>query len=186
MMSNILTILHLYWSFVKIGFTSFGGLSMIPLITSEMISHGWLNLEEISDIVAIAEMTPGPLGLNCATFAGLRGAGLFGAISANLGAVTPSFTLCLIGAVFFEKFKKSDVMQRILIGVRPACIAMVLGVLVTLSATNYLLDGGISIIAIAISIIDFILLKVAKLGIPTVIIISAITGIVVYGFMHLS
>ncbi len=185
-MSNLLTILHLYWSFVKIGFTSFGGLSMIPLITSEMISHGWLNLEEISDIVAIAEMTPGPLGLNCATFAGLRGAGLFGAISANLGAVTPSFTLCLIGAVFFEKFKKSDVMQRILIGVRPACIAMVIGVLVTLSATNYLSDGGISIIAIVISIIDFILLKVAKLGIPTVIIISAVIGVVVYGFMHLS
>ena len=58
----ILTLLRLFWSFVKIGFTSFGGLSMIPLITHEVVSNGWMNLSEVSDIVAIAEMTPGPLG----------------------------------------------------------------------------------------------------------------------------
>ena len=52
--------LELFWSFVKIGFTSFGGLSMIPLINHEMVSHGWMTLEEVADIVAIAEMTPGP------------------------------------------------------------------------------------------------------------------------------
>lgn len=69
-------LLELFWSFCKIGFTSFGGLSMVPLINSEMLSHGWMTLSEVSDIVAIAEMTPGPLGLNCATFAGTRVAGL--------------------------------------------------------------------------------------------------------------
>ena len=68
-------LLELFWSFCKIGFTSFGGLSMVPLINSEMLSHGWMTLSEVSDIVAIAEMTPGPLGLNCATFAGTRGRG---------------------------------------------------------------------------------------------------------------
>ena len=62
-------LLELFWSFCKIGFTSFGGLSMVPLINSEMLSHGWMTLSEVSDIVAIAEVTPGPLG-NCATFAG--------------------------------------------------------------------------------------------------------------------
>ena len=66
-------LLELFWSFCKIGFTSFGGLSMVPLINSEMLSHGWMTLSEVSDIVAIAEMTPGPLGLNCATFAGTFG-----------------------------------------------------------------------------------------------------------------
>ena len=159
---------------------------MIPLITSEMMSHGWLTLEEISDIVAIAEMTPGPLGLNCATFAGLRGAGLTGAICANLGAITPSVTLCLVAAMFFEKFKKSDIMQKLLVGVRPACIAMVIGVLYTLSITNYVSEGNISIATILISILDFVLLKFVKLGIPTVIVISAVIGILVYGIMHLS
>ena len=66
----MMVLLELFISFLKIGFTSFGGLSMIPLITSEMTSHGWMTAAEVSDIVAIAEMTPGPLGLNCATFAG--------------------------------------------------------------------------------------------------------------------
>ena len=65
-----MVLLELYISFVKIGFTSFGGLSMIPLISSEMLSHGWMTASEVSDIVAIAEMTPGPLGLNSATCPG--------------------------------------------------------------------------------------------------------------------
>ena len=69
-------LLELFWSFLKIGFTSFGGLSMIPLISGEMVSHGWMTNSEVSDIVAIAEMTPGPLALNCATFAGLKTAGV--------------------------------------------------------------------------------------------------------------
>ena len=68
----MMVLLELFISFLKIGFTSFGGLSMIPLITSEMTSHGWMTAAEVSDIVAIAEMTPGPLGLNCATFAGME------------------------------------------------------------------------------------------------------------------
>ena len=69
---------ELFWSFCKIGFTSFGGLSMVPLINSEMVSHGWMSVSEVSDIVAMAEITPGPLGLNCATFAGMRVAGILG------------------------------------------------------------------------------------------------------------
>ena len=66
-------LLELFWSFCKIGFTSFGGLSMVPLINSEMLSHGWMTLSEVSDIVAIAEMTPARWGWNCATFAGTCG-----------------------------------------------------------------------------------------------------------------
>lgn len=71
-----MVLIDLFISFLKIGFTSFGGLSMIPLITSEMTEHSWMTASEVSDIVAIAEMTPGPLGLNCATFAGMRTAGI--------------------------------------------------------------------------------------------------------------
>ena len=91
-----MVLLDLFWSFCKIGFTSFGGLSMVPLINSEMMAHSWMTLAEVSDIVAIAEMTPGPLGLNCAIFAGTRVAGLLGAVCASLGVLSPSF---LVGAV---------------------------------------------------------------------------------------
>ena len=79
----------LYLSFAKIGFTSFGGISMLPLIFNEVTSHGWLTASEVTDIVAIAEMTPGPIGLNCATFAGLRVAGVVGAIISVLGVLMP-------------------------------------------------------------------------------------------------
>ena len=74
----MMVLLELFVSFLKIGFTSFGGLSMIPLITSEMTAHGWMTASEVSDIVAIAEMTPGPLGLNCVMFAGHAHGRLFG------------------------------------------------------------------------------------------------------------
>ena len=102
-----MVLLELFWSFLKIGFTRFGGLSMIPLITEEMLSHGWMTAEQVSDIVGIAEMTPGPVGLNCATFAGIRAAHLPGALAANLGVLMPSLTLCVLAAVFFAKVKDS-------------------------------------------------------------------------------
>ena len=76
-----MVLLELFISFLKIGFTSFGGVSMVPLINSEMLSHGWMSAQEVSDIVAIAEMTPGPLGMNSSTFAGIRVAGIPGAAS---------------------------------------------------------------------------------------------------------
>ena len=117
--------IELFVSFLLIGFTSFGGMSMIPLINAEMLSHGWMTATEVSDIVAIAEMTPGPLGLNCASFAGMQAAGIPGAIAANLGVLTPSVTLCAAAAVFFHKFRGSRVMQWILVGVRPICLGMV-------------------------------------------------------------
>ena len=75
-MSTLLTLLDLFWTYVKISCVCFGGMSMVPLLNAEMISHGWMNAHEVSDIVAIAEMTPGPLGLNCATFAGMKAAGV--------------------------------------------------------------------------------------------------------------
>ena len=103
------TLLQLFWSFCQIGFTSFGGVSMLPLINSEMISHQWMDASQIADIVAIAEMTPGPLGLNCATFAGMQVAGLSGAMVANLGVLMPTFTICAAAAIFFERFKNSIV-----------------------------------------------------------------------------
>ena len=68
--------LELVLSFLMIGFTSFGGMSMVPLINDQMLSHGWMTASEVADIVAIAEMTPGPLGINCQKIAVPQGEGL--------------------------------------------------------------------------------------------------------------
>ena len=176
----ILTLLKLFWSFLKIGFTSFGGLSMIPLISHEVVSNGWMNLSEVSDIVAIAEMTPGPLGLNCATFAGIKASGIPGAIVANLGVLTPTFSVAAVAAIFFQKFQKSHRMEEILTGVRPVCIGLIIGVIVSFCQTNYIINSAISPQAILIGVIDLVLLFKWQVSIPKIILLSALLGLVLF------
>lgn len=178
-----MVLLKLYWSFLLIGFGSFGGLSMIPQISNEVLSHGWMTVDQVTDIVAIAEMTPGPLGLNCATFAGMQAAGIPGAIAANLGTLTPSLTLCALAAVCFQRFKDSSVMQRILVGVRPACFGMVLGVLISLSMSNYFPAGSVHIPSVIIGIVDAVLLLKFKVSIPKLLILSALSGLLIFGVL---
>ena len=168
---------QLFWSFCQIGVTSFGGMSMVPLINDEMVSHGWMNVSEVSDIIAIAEMTPGPLGLNCATFAGMRVAGILGAIISVLGVLAPTFTLCALAAVFFEKFKNSRALKNIMVGVRPAALGIIVAVMIDLSRTNYLVDGVFAWRTAVIALIAFYLLARRKWSVPKVIVLSALLGL---------
>lgn len=180
------TLVTLFLSFLKIGFTSFGGISMVPLINQEMISHNWMTQEEVLDIIAIAEMTPGPLGVNCATFAGMKALGILGAIVATIGILMPSFTIAYIVAIFFNKFKSSNRVEQVMVGIRPATIGMIFSVIITLSISNYILSsGGVSYISIIISLIDLILLFKLDLGIPILILSNAGIGIVLYYFLNL-
>ncbi|MBQ6969080.1 MAG: chromate transporter [Synergistaceae bacterium] len=179
-------LLELFWSFVKIGFTSFGGLSMIPLISGEMISHGWMTASEVSDIVAIAEMTPGPLGLNCATFAGMRAAGIIGAFVANMGALSPTFTLCAVAAVFFDHFRDNKRLGQIMTGVRPACVGMVAGVVVDLVLVNYAdVSSVVNVPSVLLGVVDLVLLMKFKISIPKVLMLSAAAGMIMFGVMEL-
>lgn len=180
-----MVLLELYWSFLLIGFSSFGGLSMIPQISYQVISHGWMTASQVTDIVAIAEMTPGPLGLNCATFAGMQAAGIPGAIAANLGTLTPSLTLCALAAIFFERFKDGKIMRHILLGVRPACLGMVIGLTVSMCGTNYLDGGSVKYISAAIGLLDFVLLNRYKVSIPKIILFSAGLGLAIFGWAGL-
>ena len=174
--------LELFFSFLLIGFTSFGGTSMIPFINSEMIRHGWMTAMEVSDIVAIAEMTPGPMGLNCATFAGTRVAGIPGALCASLGVLAPTLTLCMLAAVFLKKFKESRLLQNGLYGIRPVCIGMIAAVVVDLAITNYAgALGGLSWQAILIGLISFAVLFFAKWSVPKTILLAAVLGMALGG-----
>lgn len=181
----MMLLLQLLWSFTKIGFTSFGGLSMIPLITSEMTAHGWMTQAEVSDIVAIAEMTPGPLGLNCATFAGMRTAGLPGAIFANLGTLMPTLIVALLAAMFLERFKDSTIMQSIMVGVRPVCVGMIFGVALSLSGENYVRSAAPYVPYIALGAVDVFLLLKVKLTIPKLIGLNAVAGLILFGALGL-
>ena len=170
---------QLFLSFMKIGFTSFGGMSMIPLILEEMTSHGWMTAEDLSNLVAIAEMTPGPLGINCATFTGTQTAGFAGSVVAVLGVLMPAFTLTMVIAIFFEKFKDSSVMRRIMFVVKPICIAMI----VTLSSTTYFAEGAVQPFSIGIAALMLYLLIKRKWSVPMVITSSAMLGVIFYGVL---
>ena len=173
------TLLQLFWSFCQIGYTSFGGMSMVPLINDEMVSHGWMTASEVSDIVAIAEMTPGPIGLNCATFAGMRVAGILGSVISVLGVLMPTFTICAVAAVFFQKFKDSKLLKNIMVGVRPTALGIIFAVMITLSMTNYLVAGAVSPKAIAVGLIALFLLTKGKWSVPKVIVLSALLGLLI-------
>lgn len=175
--------LELYLSFLLIGFTSFGGMSMIPLINDQMLSHGWMTAAEVADIVAIAEMTPGPLGLNCATFAGARTAGTAGALAASLGVLTPSLTLTLLAAMFLERFKQSRLMGDALYGIRPACIGMIFAVIVQQSMANYAgpLFGFLSWPALVIGLVSLAVLLRFKWSVPKTILLAAGLGLILCG-----
>lgn len=169
--------LELFISFLKIGFTSFGGMSMIPLILDEMQAHNWMNAEDMSNLIAIAEMTPGPLGINCATFAGERAAGVMGGIAAVMGVLMPAFTLTVIAAIFFQKFRENKMMKNILKVIKPLCISMILATILELSAENYITDGNIDVFSCLIGILMFALILKKNWSVPKVILTSALLGI---------
>ncbi len=171
--------LELFASFLMIGFTSFGGMSMIPLINDQMLSHGWMTAHEVADIVAIAEMTPGPLGLNCATFAGTRTAGFAGALAASLGVITPSLTVCMIAAAFLKRFKENRLMDEALYGIRPVCIGMIASVIVQQCRANYAgpLLGLISWPAVVVGAVSLVALLRFKWSVPRTILLAAGLGL---------
>ena len=175
--------LELFLSFLMIGFTSFGGMSMIPLINDQMLTHGWMTSQEVADIVAIAEMTPGPLGLNCATFAGIRTAGIPGALAASLGVITPSLTVTMLVAMFLAKFKESRLMDEALFGIRPVCIGMIFAVMIQQSMVNYAgtLLGFVSWPAVVIGLVSLLVLFRFKCSVPKTILLAAGLGLILGG-----
>lgn len=119
--------------FLKIGaFTFGGGYAMIPLIKRE-VAEGkkWLTEEEIFDIIAIAESTPGPLAVNCATFVGSRVAGFAGALAATLGVVLPSFLIILLISGCYKKFQNSRLVKGAMQGLKPAVVALIAAALLS-------------------------------------------------------
>jgi len=146
-------LLEMYLTFAKIGAFAFGGgYAMIPLLQRELLSKGWLSETLFLDVIAISEMTPGPIAINTATFAGYQVAGFMGSVAATAGVVTPSL---IIGLLFAKLFLSSDnaVTSKILQGIGLAVVALVFSVAIFLvpAAINSplsLLICGATLIAI--------------------------------------
>lgn len=122
-----MTFLQLLWSFFQVGLLSFGGgMAALPLIQAQVVeTHGWLTLTEFTDLITIAEMTPGPIAINAATFVGTRIAGVGGALIATLGCILPSCILVSLLAWLYFRYQNLTAIQGVLSGLRPAVVAMI-------------------------------------------------------------
>lgn len=118
---------RLFLAFFQVGLFAFGGgLAALPLIREQIvIQNGWMDMATFTDLVTIAEMTPGPITLNAATFVGMRLYGIPGALVATLGSVAPSIIIVLILARIYKSLNKNPVFQGVLYGLRPATVALI-------------------------------------------------------------
>ncbi len=119
--------LELLWSFFQIGLFSIGGgYAAMPLIQHQVVEiHPWLTMTQFADIITIAEMTPGPIAINSATFVGIQVAGIPGAIVATIGCVLPSCVIVTTLAYVYKRFRDLKMVQGVLAGLRPAVVAMI-------------------------------------------------------------
>ncbi len=138
--------LNLFWSFFQVGLFSFGGgMAAMPLIQSQIVdSRHWLTLTEFTDLITIAEMTPGPIAINSATFVGIRIAGMPGALIATLGCLLPSCAIVSLLAWLYFKYSNLTIIQGILAGLRPAVVALIASAGLTILILSVWGEQGIS------------------------------------------
>lgn len=188
--------LQLFWTFFKIGlFTIGGGHAMIPLIMEEIVAKGWLDQEVLLDFIAISESTPGPFAVNIATYAGQEIAGIGGAIMSTLGVVLPSLIIIIIIAKFFSKYMNRPVVQEVFDHVSGSVtgllfsVVLTVGILVLFGMDSVYDTASFSPDYIAIGLflgllaLSFVKIKKKKIPPIALIIISAVCGVLLYGFI---
>ncbi|MGE5557651.1 MAG: chromate transporter [Bacillota bacterium] len=128
--------LKLVLSFLKIGCFGFGGgYAILPLIQNETAMHGWLSKSEFADLMVIAEMTPGPITVNSATFVGYKAAGFLGGLAATAAVAFPSLFLIMLIFQFLLKVKNDKIKEMFFYGIRPVVVALILAAAVFISET---------------------------------------------------
>jgi chromate transporter len=181
--------LRLFYEFFKVGlFSVGGGLATLPFLYDISDRLGWFTHAQIADMLAISESTPGPIGVNMATYAGFTSGGVPGSIIATLGLITPSILIILIIAMFLRKFQDNVYVKRAFYGLRPASLAMISAAflsIVRIAIVNIPLfrETGamtdlISLPALALALAVFILNRKTKLHPIWFILASAVIGVI--------
>ena len=184
---NIMIYLELFLTFFLIGmFTIGGGYSMLPLIQNQVVNvHGWIDETTFTDIVAISQMTPGPIGINSATYIGYEvllesGASEFmsvlGSFTATFAVVLPSFIIVLLLCKVYETWKNHPIFKGVMSGLRPAVIGLIGTAAITLATPENFIDWK----SFVICAVAFIALYFKKVGPFAIIGIGAIVGLLVY------
>ena len=179
--------LQLFFEFFKVGLFSIGGgLATIPFLYDLASRHPeWYTAKDVADMIAISESTPGPIGVNMATYAGYQAAGIPGGIIATLGLVAPAIIIVFIVAKILNAFKDNKYVQRAFYGLRPASVGLILAALygvvkitlINLEATS--VGTFFNYKAIILAVCLFVIQKIFKKIHPIALIgIAAVVGII--------
>lgn len=169
-----MTLLLLFWEFFKTGlFAVGGGLATIPFLYDMSDRMGWFSHSDIADMVAISESTPGPIGVNMATYAGFRTEGIAGSVIATLGLITPSIIVILIVAAILSRFEKSKAVQYAFYGLRAASAALITCAMISVAKIAFFdaseahaafLPGSVKWIAVILGCLLLVLTNIKKLS----------------------
>ncbi|MGL6063619.1 MAG: chromate transporter [Fusobacteriaceae bacterium] len=173
----------IYWelfsTFFKIGLFSFGGgYAMLSMIEQEIVrNHSWITIGQFTDIIAVSQITPGPIAINSATYIGyITTNSILGSICSTIGVVLPSIIVMSILIKFIKMFKESKYVEKAFIGLRPTVIGLILGAAFSLMKPDIFIDyySYIIFLGVLIAILKY------KVGVVKIIIVSAILGILLY------
>lgn len=173
--------LKLFIEFFRIGLFSFGGgYAMIPLISDVIVKNSWMIQEEFTQIIGIAEMTPGPIAVNSATFVGHKVAGIGGSVSATLGVAMPSLLLILFVSKIFFKYSDHRITQSIFKGIRPVIAGLILSSAIVVGKnvlfTEHLTLNSFQVETFVITLILFIIAMVKKVHPIFLIVLGGLLG----------
>lgn len=170
------SLIELFLVFLKVGLFMFGGgYASIALLHRELVvEHGWLSEEEFTDIIGLAESTPGPIAINSATYTGYRLHGLVGSLVATGGIVLPAYLIIVSLASLLAKYLENPWTRAVFRGINAAVVALILYSLIILAKANFIESSGIKAVSIAIFIFSLTLLVSLRLH-PMYVILASIT-----------
>lgn len=175
--------LQLFWAFFKIGLFGFGGgAAMIPLIQFELVEHyEWVTSAEFTNMVAISQMTPGPIGINCATYAGYLASGnVLGSALATFALVLPSFIIMMIVARMIQKMKDNPYMEAAMRGLRPAIVGLIAAAALLLVNEETFGENCADLVSWLLFAVSFVATKWLKVHPILLILIMAGVGVLIY------
>lgn len=176
----------MFFVFFKIGFVTFGGgMAMLPILERELAQkRDWTTFEDLMDYYAIAQITPGIIAVNVATFLGYKRLGVFGGIITTLGVVFPSLIVISIVAAFLSSIEHIPEVQHALIGMNVAVAAMLTKILWTFIKTT--IKTWKNIFGIVLALLAFVAVAIFKIDSSILILIGALSGLSLHGIQILS
>ena len=182
---NTVNLMNLFLTFFKLGiFAIGGGPTMLTLLQGELVEKkGWLSNDELMEMTAIAESTPGPIAINLATYLGYKRGGFFGALLSTLGVIITPFTLMFVISLFLEKFLSFEAVKYAFMGVKVGVVFLLLKVSITLIKSLKKDWFGILLLTtVTIAMVIITILSV-KFSAIYFILLGAVLGLLVYGII---